>query len=161
MHSVVSNTFKKDLKQLPFATNYTIFSSSQSNIMVYEIEGTQDLAKICKDRRLLDFLVGSKKQKATNLVAFPDTSSQDLVGIEVDAKNTIEGSRLAHALEATMSTPPSQASADAAEAQNSLVATLDRQAAIAIYLAKASRTPRDKTSSALAPGGMDAVAAVA
>ena len=57
MHSVVSNTFKKDLNQLPFATNYTIFSSSQSNIMVYEIEGTQDLAKICKNR-LLDFLVG-------------------------------------------------------------------------------------------------------
>jgi len=48
-----------------------------------------------------------------------------------------------------MSAPPS-VSADAAEVQNSLVATLDKEAAIAIYLAKASRTPRDRTSAALA-----------
>ena len=36
------------------------------------------------------------------------------------------------------------------DAQNSLVATLDEEAAINIYLAKAWRTPRDSTSVQLA-----------
>jgi len=47
-------------------------------------------------------------------------------------------------------TAPPAASADAAEVQNLLVAKLDKEAAIAIYLAKASRTPGDSRSSALA-----------
>jgi hypothetical protein len=46
-------------------------------------------------------------------------------------------------------TAPPAASADAAEVQNLLVAKLDKEAAIAIYLAKASRTPGDSRSSAL------------
>ena len=59
-------------------------------------------------------------------------------------KSLFPAARVAH-----MTAPPA-ASADAAEVQNLLVATLDKEAAIAIYLAKASRTPRDSTSSALA-----------
>jgi hypothetical protein len=44
-------------------------------------------------------------------------------------------------------TAPPAASADAAEVQNLLVAKLDKEAAIAIYLAKASRTPGDSRAS--------------
>jgi hypothetical protein len=109
---------------------------------------------LCKNRRL-SFLGGGvlKKTKRPQCSGVSSHLFPKFGGYRSGRKKALGGQSArarARTREATMSTPPSQGSADAAEVQNSLVATLDRQAAIAIYLAKASRTPRDKTSSALA-----------